>query len=124
MSRAACLIVLFATGCFAPRVPTPSDLASADYGPMPPNEKLVEIVHHYLEVSAYFNPNAAFVQNCSTPTKTWVRDYAADRTGDFRYGWKVSCDVNPVSAYGGYQGFARHDYVIYGSDVIEHRLSR
>ena len=123
-TRLAIFTSLFSTGCFTPLSPTPDQLAAADYGPIPPQAQLTEIVHHYLEVSAYYNPNGALVEECTTPEKAWVRNYRADRTTEISFGWKVTCNVNPVSPYGGYQGFARHDYVIRDVDVIEHHLAR
>lgn len=92
-------LLVFVAGCY--HVPSPQELASADYGRYPDNysELIKTCLDHALK-----DPMSAQISFTSAPVKGWLNKPVPKGGGIEAYGYWIDATVNAKNSYGGYTG--------------------
>ena len=94
-------------------LPTPEEIAHADYGPFPDNyEQIVKIYYS----SVLKDPNSAIYKEITSP-RTWA---LGNRLEGAKFGYLVCVTLNAKNSYGGYVGYKTDALLIRNSAVIEY----
>jgi hypothetical protein len=103
----AMLAGIMLAGCAAP---SPSEMASADYGAYPDNYQ--EVVQNFMAATLK-DPGSAQYNFIGGPMRAW------NGLGGRAYGYAVCVNINAKNSYGGYVGYHLNYFLIHDGRVVK-----
>ena len=104
------LLAFTLSGCAG--LPSPEEVASADYGSYPSNYE--SIVKEYVEDNFNYSDSVKYQGVISTPKKKWL----SDGMHSAEYGYLVCATLNGKNLFGKYLGFNPEAFLIHNDTVI------
>jgi len=109
------VMVTLLSGCAYMIRPTPTQIATADYGQYPDDYK--EIVNRWIN-NTFFDPYSVRDLTISTPEKSYIQDPPL-LGGATSYGYLITVTCNAKNRMGGYTGKKTSYLLIYNGMIMK-----